>query len=226
MLITIPSLLPPNLVDLCRNALEQADWVDGRRTAGHIAVRAKNNLQLPIDHPVGAQIGEVILQALSTNPLFISAVLPLHILPPRFNRYEDGANYGNHIDNAIFNIPGTQQRLRTDVSTTVFLSDPEDYDGGELIIQDNYGEHSIKLASGDAVVYPGTSLHRVSPVTRGVRLASFFWIQSMVRLDHQRTLLYELDNSIQTLAATNPNSETLPRFSGIYHNLLREWSTT
>ncbi|MBP6020003.1 MAG: Fe2+-dependent dioxygenase [Burkholderiaceae bacterium] len=226
MLITIPDLLPADQVLQCRQALEQADWTDGLATAGHIAAQAKNNRQLPLDHPLAAKIGDLILQALSQNPLFISAALPLRVLPPRFNRYEGGGEYGNHIDNAIFGIPGTSQRVRSDISTTVFFTDPQAYDGGELIIEDTYGRHSVKLPAGHAVIYPGTSLHRVTPVSRGTRLASFFWTQSLVRLDHQRAMLWELDNTIQSLASTDAKSPALPRLSGIYHNLLREWSDT
>jgi len=226
MLITIPDLLTTEQVLECRKALGATEWEDGRATAGHLAIQAKNNRQLPLDNTIGQQVGELILQALSQSATFISATLPLRVLPPRFNRYEDGGEYGNHIDNAIFGVPGTSQRIRSDISTTVFLCEPDEYDGGELIVEDTYGTHSIKLSAGHAVVYPGTSLHRVTPVTRGTRLASFFWTQSLVREDHRRAMLWELDNTIQSLRRDHPDSPSSARLSGVYHNLLREWSDT
>lgn len=224
MLLRIPSLLTPDEVRDCRQALEQATWQDGRTTAGSLAVKVKSNLQLPIDSPVAAQLGPLILDRLGRNPLFLSAALPLRVLPPRFNRYEGGGTYGNHIDNALFVIPGTAIKVRTDVSTTVFFSDPEEYEGGELIIEDTYGHQSVKLAAGDAIVYPGTSLHRVNPVTRGTRYASFFWTQSLVKSDEQRRLLFDLDQSIQQLSLDHPEHAKLSALSGTYHNLLRMWS--
>lgn len=226
MLITIPDLLTTEQVLECRKALSATEWEDGRATAGHLAIQAKNNRQLPLDNTIGQQVGELILHALSQSATFISATLPLRVLPPRFNRYEDGGDYGNHIDNAIFGVPGTSQRIRSDISTTVFLCEPDEYDGGELIVEDTYGTHSIKLSAGHAVVYPGTSLHRVTPVTRGTRLASFFWTQSLVREDHRRAMLWELDNTIQSLRRDHPDSPSSARLSGVYHNLLREWSDT
>lgn len=226
MMLKIPDVLTADQVRQCRQALEQADWVDGRTTAGHVAVKAKNNLQLPLDHPVAQQLGEFILGILSQNPSFISAALPLRILPPRFNRYEGGGDYGYHIDNSIFGVPGTQQRIRTDISSTLFFSDPDEYDGGELVVQDTYGTHTVKLPAGHMVVYPGTSLHRVTPVTRGTRYASFFWTQSLVREDSRRSLLWELDTAIQNVAQTMPDHESMPQLTGVYHNLIREWSNT
>ena len=224
MMLRIPSLLTPDEVRDCRQALEQATWQDGRTTAGSLAVKVKSNLQLPIDSPIAARLGHLILDRLGRNPLFLSAALPLRVLPPRFNRYEGGGTYGNHIDNALFVIPGTAIKVRTDVSTTVFFSDPEEYEGGELIVEDTYGHQSVKLAAGDAIVYPGTSLHRVNPVTRGTRYASFFWTQSLVQSDEQRRLLFDLDQSIQQLTADCPDHPRLSALSGTYHNLLRMWS--
>jgi PKHD-type hydroxylase len=224
MMLRIPSLLTLDEVRDCRQALEQATWQDGRTTAGSLAVKVKSNLQLPIDSPTAARLGHLILDRLGRNPLFLSAALPLRVLPPRFNRYEGCGTYGNHIDNALFVIPGTAIKVRTDVSTTVFFSDPEEYEGGELIVEDTYGHQSVKLAAGDAIVYPGTSLHRVNPVTRGTRYASFFWTQSLVKSDEQRRLLFDLDQSIQQLSLDHPDHAKLSALSGTYHNLLRMWS--
>ncbi len=226
MMLKIPDVLSADQVRQCRQALEQADWADGRSTAGHVAVKVKNNLQLPLDHPAAQQVGDFISGVLSQNPTFISATLPLRILPPRFNRYEGGGDYGDHIDNAIFGVPGTAQRVRSDISATLFLCDPEEYDGGELVVQDTYGSHRVKLPAGHMVVYPGSSLHHVTPVTRGARLASFFWIQSLVREDHRRALLWELDTAIQRVGQSVPDHETMPQLTGVYHNLIREWSNT
>lgn len=224
MLLRIPSLLTPEEVRQCRQALEAADWQDGRATAGHLAAQVKSNGQLPLDHPVAGQLGNLILDKLGRNPLFLSAALPLRVLPPRFNRYETGDTYGNHIDNALFVIPGTAIKVRSDISTTVFFSDPDEYDGGELVVEDTFGQQSIKLAAGDAIVYPGTSLHRVNPVTRGTRYASFFWTQSLVKSAEQRRMLWDLDQSIQQLTADHPGHAKLSALSGTYHNLLRMWS--
>ncbi len=224
MLLRIPALLTSEEVRQCRQALEAATWQDGRATAGHVAARVKSNLQLPLDSPVSEQIGNLLLERLGRNPLFMSAALPLKVLPPRFNRYEGGGTYGNHIDNAFFTIPGTAIKVRTDVSTTVFFSDPDEYDGGELTVEDTFGNQSVKLSAGDAIIYPGTSLHRVNPVTRGVRYASFFWTQSLIKSDEQRRLLFDLDQSIQKLTADDPNNATISALSGTYHNLLRMWS--
>ncbi len=226
MMLKIPDVLSAEQVRQCRQALQQADWVDGRATAGHVAVKAKNNLQLPLDHPVARQLGDFILGALGQNPSFISAALPLRILPPRFNRYEGGGDYGYHIDNAIFGLPDSQQRIRSDISSTLFLSDPDEYDGGELVVQDSYGAHTVKLPAGHMVVYPGASLHRVTPVTRGTRYAAFFWTQSLVREDNRRSLLWELDTAIQRVAQSMPEHEAVPQLTGVYHNLIREWSNT
>ncbi|AQZ98092.1 Fe2+-dependent dioxygenase [Comamonas kerstersii] len=224
MMLRIPALLTPEEVRECRQAMEAADWQDGRTTAGHLAARVKSNLQLPVDSPLAQKMGTLILDKLSRNPLYLSAALPLRVLPPRFNRYEGGGTYGNHIDNALFVIPGTAIKVRTDVSTTVFFSDPDEYEGGELVVEDTFGHQSVKLAAGDAILYPGTSLHRVNPVTQGTRYASFFWTQSLVQSDEQRRLLFDLDQSIQQLTADCPDHPRLSALSGTYHNLLRMWS--
>ncbi|WP_284337494.1 Fe2+-dependent dioxygenase [Comamonas sp. NoAH] len=224
MMLRIPALLSPEEVQECRQALESAQWQDGRATAGHLAAKVKANLQLPIDNPLAAKMGQLILDKLGHNPLYLSAALPLRVLPPRFNRYEGGGTYGNHIDSALFVIPGTAIKVRSDISTTVFFSDPDEYEGGELIVEDSFGHQSVKLAAGDAIVYPGTSLHRVNPVTKGTRYASFFWTQSLVRSETQRRLLFDLDQSIQQLTLDHPDHPKISALSGTYHNLLRMWS--
>lgn len=224
MLIVIPGVLNADEVQQCRMALLAAQWADGRDTAGYLAAEVKKNQQLPLDSPVGKELGALIMQRLASTPQFIAAALPAKILPPRFNRYEGGQTYGNHIDNAIFTVPGREEQIRSDVSSTLFLSAPEDYEGGELVIEDTYGSQAIKLDAGDLVVYPGTSLHRVNPVTRGMRLGSFFWTQSMVRSAHQRAMLWELDQGIQRLAQQGADTAELARLSGVYHNLIREWA--
>lgn len=226
MMLQIPDLLNADQVRQCRQALEQASWTDGRSTAGHQAVRTKQNLQLPLDSEVARRIGDLIMDALGRNPLFMSAALPLKVLPPRFNRYEGGGCYGNHIDGAVMSVPGTPHRIRTDISATLFFSNPDEYDGGELTIEDSYGNHSVKLPAGHMVIYPGTSLHRVTPVTRGTRYASFFWVQSLVREDSQRALLFDLDNAIQQLTPKVDDDPALARLTGVYHNLLRRWTQT
>ncbi len=204
----------------------QASWQDGRLTAGRHAIRVKSNLQLAHDDPVAGRIGDMILDALGANPRFLAAALPLKVMPPRFNRYEGGGSYGEHVDGAIMTAPGTSHRMRTDLSATLFFSDPGEYDGGELVIHDTYGEHRVKLPAGHLVLYPGTSLHQVTPVTRGVRHAAFFWIQSMVREDAQRALLLTLDEAIQELGPVAPDHPALARLLGVYHNLLRGWAAT
>ncbi len=226
MMLTIPEVLTAEQVRHCRERLAQADWSDGRATAGHMAAQVKQNLQLHEDSPVARELGDLVLQALGRHPLFVSAALPLKVLPPRFNRYEGGGNYGSHIDAAVFSVPGTPHRVRSDLSVTLFLSEPDEYEGGELTVEDTYGEHSVKLPAGDLVLYPGTSLHHVTPVTRGTRLASFFWVQSLVRDDNQRALMLELDAAIQQLARDTPGHASLNRLTGVYHNLLRQWAET
>jgi PKHD-type hydroxylase len=224
MILEIPSVLPPEQLAAARKAIEAADWIDGRATAGHQGARVKDNMQLPVDHPVARQIGELLARALLANPLFMSAALPLHLLPPMFNRYAGGQNFGTHVDGSIRTIPGTGHRLRTDLSATFFFAGPEEYDGGELIIADTYGSKSVKLPAGHLILYPGTSLHRVTPVTRGTRLCSFFWIQSMIRDDAKRALLFEMDGAIQRLGAENALHPSVVSLTGVYHNLLRQWA--
>jgi len=226
MLLHIPEVLDASQAAECRRALMSAEWVDGRATAGHQSRRVKNNLQVPAQHPVARKLGEMILNKLERHPLFLSAALPLKMVPPLFNRYEGGQTYGNHVDGSIYPIPGTPHRVRTDLSMTVFLTPPDEYDGGGLVVDDASTTQRIKLPAGDAILYPGTSLHRVEPVTRGTRLASFFWIESMVRSDAQRALLFELDAAIQQLAGKQPDDPPVLRLMNVYHNLLRQWADT
>lgn len=223
MLLSIPQVLTPDQVRHCRDKLAEASWVDGRVTAGYQGARVKDNRQLPESSPVAHELGDLVLAALERHPLFISAALPARVYPPLFNRYEGGQHFGSHIDNAVRLLPNSGMKLRTDISATLFLSDPADYDGGDLLIEDTYGAHAVKLAAGDLVLYPATSLHQVSPVTRGIRLASFFWIQSMIRDDAQRTVLFDLDSAIQRLNASGADSTSRVRLTGCYHNLLRMW---
>jgi PKHD-type hydroxylase len=224
MLLQIPDVLAAPQVAHARQMLDAAEWVDGRVTAGYQSARAKDNRQLPEDHPTSRQLGEVILGALQRNPLFISAALPLRVFPPLFNRYEGGQSFGNHVDNAIRQLAGSGLRIRTDLSATLFLAEPSEYDGGELVVEDTYGVHSVKLPAGHLVLYPSTSLHNVRPVTRGARIASFFWIQSMVRDDGARTLLFDLDSAIQRVAHDAPDSPAPVQLTAVYHNLLRRWA--
>ena len=224
MLITIPGVLTAEQVAACTAQLASAGWADGRGSAGYLSQAVKNNTQLADTDAVGRKLGDTILLALEKNSLFFAAALPLKVLPPLFNRYSGEQSYGRHIDGAIRPVTGTHHRLRTDLSATLFLSTPESYDGGELVIQDAFGERSVKLAAGDLVLYPGTSVHRVVPVTRGVRLAAFFWIQSMVRDATQRSILFELDSAIQRLAKDVPQHAALVDLAGVYHNLLRAWA--
>ena len=224
MLISIQNVLTADEVAHCRKALEQAQWADGRHSAGYLSQAVKNNTQLSDDNPTARELGEVILAALEKNTLFTAAALPLKVLPPQFNKYSDGQSYGGHIDGAVRPITGTTHRVRTDLSATLFLSDPESYEGGELVVKDTFGERGTKLPAGHMVLYPGTSVHRVEPVTRGVRLAAFFWIQSMVRENAQRTMLFELDSAIQRLAKDVPEHPALVELAGVYHNLLRCWA--
>lgn len=228
MLITVPDLLNPEQVVAAKTILNEAEWIDGRVTAGHQSAKAKDNLQIPEGHPAAKEVGETILRALGQNPLFLSAALPLRIFPPLFNRYSGGQNFGTHVDNAIRQIPGTPLRIRTDLSATLFFEDPDSYDGGELCVEDTYGVHRVKLPAGSLVLYPSTSLHHVTPVTRGTRLCSFFWLQSMIRDDGQRSLLFDLDLSIQRLGGELAGNEvaekTAVNLTGVYHNLLRQWA--
>jgi PKHD-type hydroxylase len=224
MLIQIPDVLSAEQVSQARQRLDSAEWVDGRVTAGHQSARAKNNMQLPDTHPVGRELGEIIVGALQRNPLFMTAALPLHVFPPLFNRYAGGQSFGSHVDNAIRQVPGTVHRIRTDLSCTLFLSRPDEYEGGELMVEDVYGVHSVKLPAGHLVLYPSTSLHHVRPVTSGARVSSFFWLQSMVRDDGDRTLLFDLDAAIRGLTAERPDHPTAVQLTSVYHNLLRKWA--
>ena len=228
MILHIPDVLTPEQALQARKTLEKAEWVDGKVTAGYQSAQTKNNMQIPENHPVARELGEMILQALGKNAQFLSASLPLKVFPPLFNRYRGGQAFGTHVDNAIRQVPGTQHRIRTDLSATLFFSDPKDYEGGELIVEDTYGVHSSKLPAGHMVLYPATSLHHVKPVTKGARICSFFWIQSMVREDAHRTLLFDLDLSIQRLARDLKQNEiasqTAVQLTGVYNNLLRQWA--
>jgi PKHD-type hydroxylase len=224
MLITIPDVLSPAQLTEARNVLDAAEWVDGKVTAGYQSARAKDNQQIPEGHPAARQVGEMILKALGQNPLFLSAALPLQVFPPLFNRYSGGQSFGTHVDNAIRQVSGTPHRIRTDLSATLFFAPPEDYDGGELCVEDAYGLKNIKLLAGHMVLYPATSLHHVKPVTRGARLCSFFWIQSMVRDDGRRSILFDLDLAIQRLGRDHPEHPSTVQLTGVYHNLLRQWA--
>jgi PKHD-type hydroxylase len=224
MLLTIPDVLTPEQIQLIRPKLDAAEWVDGRVTAGHQSAMAKDNVQLREDSTLAREVGEIILNALGKNNLFISAALPLRVFPPLFNRYSGGQSFGTHVDNAIRQVTGTPLRIRTDLSATLFFSNPDEYDGGELVIEDTYGIHTVKLPAGQMVLYPSSSLHHVRPVTRGARVSSFFWIQSMIRDDGQRTLLFDLDVATQRIAADVPSHPSAVQLTGIYHNLLRRWA--
>jgi len=223
MIVHVEGVLNPDQVARCRETLSAAAWLDGRATAGEQSARVKKNLQVPEDSETARDLGELILGALGRNPTFISAALPLRVFPPLFNRYDEGMAFDTHVDNAIrFAGP---VRYRTDVSCTLFLTDPADYDGGELIVEDAYGEHAVKLPAGDMILYPATSLHRVAPITRGSRWSSFFWAQSMVKSDEQRTLLYDLDAAIQKLSVkVGQGDPEVVALTGTYHNLLRMWA--
>ncbi|HKQ30101.1 MAG TPA: Fe2+-dependent dioxygenase [Burkholderiales bacterium] len=224
MLLSVPNVLSSEQLARCRDSLAAASWVDGRVTAGYQGARVKDNRQVPEDSALAHELGDMVLGALERNPLFISATLPARVYPPMFNRYADGQQFGSHVDNALRLLPGSGIKIRTDVSATLFLAEPADYDGGELLVEDAYGTHSVKLAAGDMVLYPSTSLHRVNPVTRGTRLASFFWVQSMVRDDAQRTLLFDLDSAIQRLNQRGADDTARTHLTGCYHNLLRMWA--
>jgi PKHD-type hydroxylase len=225
MLLHIPGVLTPEQVAECRRRLEAADWTDGRETVGAQGAQVKRNQQLPDASPLRRELGSVIAAALARNPLFHAATLPKRTLPPRFNRYQGGGEYGDHIDGAVMAL-GDGTQMRSDIACTLFLGAPEDYDGGELIVGDTYGEHEVKLPAGDLVVYPASSVHRVAPVTRGARLAAFFWIESLVRDEGRRRLLFELDTAIQKLTADGADRTALLRLTAVYHNLLREWADT
>lgn len=224
MLLHIPNVLTQEQVAECRLLLEAAEWVDGRVTAGYQSARAKNNTQLPENHPAARQVGDVILRALESNALFLSAALPLRVFPPLFNRYAGGQSFGTHVDNAIRQSNVSGVRIRTDLSATLFFAAPEEYEGGELVVEDTYGVQQVKLPAGDMVLYPATSLHHVRPVTSGARLCSFFWMQSMVRDDGRRSLLFDLDVAIQRVTQDAPDHPAAVPLTGVYHNLLRQWA--
>jgi PKHD-type hydroxylase len=226
MLLHIPNVLPREQVEQIRAELEAADWTDGRETVGAQGAQVKRNQQLPDTSALRRQLGQLVQAALARHPLYHAATLPLRMLSPRFNRYADGGQYGFHVDGAVMALPGEGGQLRSDISCSLFLNEPEDYDGGELIISDTYGEHEVKLPAGDLIVYPSSSLHRVAPVIRGARLASFFWVQSLVRDDARRRMLFELDTSIQTLTRSGADAAAVLQLTGLYHNLLRQWSET
>ncbi|HEY2818037.1 MAG TPA: Fe2+-dependent dioxygenase [Casimicrobiaceae bacterium] len=228
MLLRIPSVLSADQLRFVRARLDAAGdaWVDGRATAGHQGAQVKRNLQIAEDSAVARDLGGIVLASLERNPLFLSAALPARIYPPMFNRYEsaEGMHFGTHVDGALRLIPGTGIKIRTDISATLFISPPDEYDGGELQVDDTYGSHGVKLAAGDLVLYPATSLHRVTPVTRGARIASLFWVQSLVRDDAQRSMLFDLDMAVVQLTQTVPSHGALVALTGCYHNLLRMWS--
>jgi PKHD-type hydroxylase len=224
MMVRIPNVLTQEQVMRCREVMQRATWADGRVTAGHQSEKVKNNLQLPETAPEARELGAMVMEALGRSSLFFSAVLPKEVFPPLFNRYDMGMTFGAHVDNAIRGYLNTPLRIRTDVSATLFISAPEDYDGGELVVQDTYGTHAVKLPAGDMVIYPGTSLHHVTPITRGSRIASFFWIQSMIRDVTKRALLFDLDMAIIRLNQDHPEHQSIVELTSIYHNLLRQWS--
>lgn len=226
MLLHIPAVLDATKLQQFTTQLAQAGeaWVDGRVTAGQQGAAVKKNQQLAEQSALAATLGNEVLAVLERNALFISASLPHRVYPPMFNRYEGGMTFGDHIDNAVRVLPGSGTKIRTDLSATLFLSNPNDYDGGELVVEAPSGTQRIKLAAGDLILYPSSSLHRVTPVTRGVRLACFFWVQSMVKSDAQRALLFDMDRSIQKLTATNADMAARVQLTGSYHNLLRMWT--
>ena len=226
MLLHIPRVLTLQQVTQCRETLNGAEWVDGKVTAGIVASKAKNNMQVSANDQAARKLGEMILQALLNNAPFLAAAMPLEVLPPMFNRYQNGQSYGGHFDAAVVQVPGAGHRLRADLSATLFLSAPDEYDGGELTLEGAHGGQRIKLPAGDIVLYPASSLHHVTPVTRGVRLASVFWVQSLVRDDDDRQILLDLDFAIQRIRKVNPDDPSIVPLTGIYHNLLRRWSET
>jgi PKHD-type hydroxylase len=226
MMVEIPDVLTPEEVRRCREALERANWHDGRHTAGHIAARVKDNQQLAQDDPLAVQLSSFILERLGQVSRFLAAALPLKVLPPRFNRYSGSGSYGDHIDSAVFSVPGTPHRIRGDLSATLFFSDADQYDGGELMIRGEFGSHRVKLPAGHMILYPASTFHQVTPVTRGARIAAFFWVQSLVREDNRRAMLLELDDTIQAVAKETPDNPAVARLTGLYHNLLRDWAVT
>jgi len=225
MLLAIPDVLSADELAACRHLLDTAPWIDGGATAGFQSTRVKRNRQVPQESPEARELGEIVLDALDRNLLFTSAALPSRVYPPLFNRYEGGESFGSHVDNAIRQVPSTGHRVRTDLAATLFFSNPEDYDGGELTIDDTYGPHTVKLPAGHMVLYPATSLHRVEPVTRGARVASFFWIQSLVREDARRSILFDPDMAVVRLRQDSGDSPSIVSLTSVYHNLLRRWAS-
>jgi PKHD-type hydroxylase len=226
MMIRIPNVLTPAQVQACRQALETAPWVEGRATAGKLTQQAKNNMQVPAGHPIAQRLSEMILDSLKKNALFMRAALPVRFVPPLFNRYTPGEFYADHVDSTVQQAWGVGNPVRTDLSATLFLSAPEEYDGGELTLVDELGERSVKLPAGDLVLYPATSIHHVSPIKRGTRLASFFWMQSMVREDSQRTLLFELGTALKQVEDAVHDHAVITKLTGVYFNLFRMWTDT
>ena len=224
MLLHIPDVLNIEQVQDARRLLDTAEWIDGRVTAGHQSARAKDNMQIREGTPLALQLGEMVIAALQRSALFTTAALPLRVFPPLFNRYQGGQSFGTHVDNAVRQIPGTPHRMRTDLSATLFLSSPEEYDGGELVIEDTFGVHQLKLPAGHLILYPANSLHHVRPVTHGARIASFLWIQSMIRDDADRSLLFDLDMAIQRMHTETPNHPAELQLTNVYHNLMRRWA--
>lgn len=224
MMIEIPGVFSPEEARQLCQQMQAQSWVDGKATAGMLSAQAKENRQLAEDDPWARRIGEEILRRLSQDAVFMSAALPRRIYPPLFNRYEGGEAFGYHVDNAVRGIKGVRERVRTDLSATLFLADPDSYDGGELVVRDSFGERAVKLPAGHMVLYPGTSVHKVNPVTRGVRLASFFWIESLIRDDAQRSVLFDMDIAIQRLTQRGADNDSLVQLTGSYHNLLRMWA--
>ena len=224
MMVHVPNVLTPDQVSRCRDVMTKSEWVDGNITAGHQSRQVKYNLQLPEQSSEARELGDMVVKALYRSPLFMSAVLPQQVFPPLFNRYDAGMTFGAHVDNAIRTHPQRPVRIRTDVSATLFISAPEDYDGGELVVEDTYGSHEVKLPAGDLIIYPATSLHNVTPITRGSRIASFFWTQSLIRDVSKRALLFDLDMSIIQLTRDHPDHPSLVSLTSVYHNLLRQWA--
>jgi PKHD-type hydroxylase len=224
MMIVIPDIFSPEELALGREILEKAAWVDGGVTAGHQSGLVKNNLQLPQESEASRKVGEMILRGLVRSPLFMSAALPKEIFPPLFNRYASGQSFGSHVDNAVRHLPGGRGAIRTDLSCTFFFARPDEYEGGELCVRDTYGVQKVKLPAGQMILYPSSSLHWVNPVTRGARLCSFFWLQSLIRQDERRSLLFDMDLAIQRLAGENPRHLSVLELTNNYHNLLRMWA--
>lgn len=224
MLIQIPDVLTPRQLAHARRLLDAAPWIDGRATAGHQSARVKHNLQIPDSSPEAQELGAMVLAGLERHPLFIAAALPKRIFPPLFNLYRSGQAFGTHVDNAIRQLPDTTERIRTDLSCTLFFTGPDEYDGGELVVEDTYGVQRIKLPAGHMILYPATSLHHVTPVTRGARICSFFWLQSLVRSAGRRSMLFDLDNAIQQIRVESADHPAAVQLTGVYHNLIREWA--